>query len=261
MLRRSFLVGALGLPLAGCLEESPPRKIWYRLTLTVETPEGTKVGSSDVRLVVGFNDGILGGLAANSTRLMMTGEATVVDLGTRGFLFCLFPADGHRWGTNIQRMSYFQEYLPFTLFPQTDRTEPYPIYIDRLRSTHRRFDLELKHLPLLVRFRDTNDPSSVERVDPFDLAEAFGPGVRLVSARFEILKSPEPPPKTWWWETRQPAPDLPITEKIDAILPWLALPWGERPPLKGPAWNRRENKGKSSDIQVLGFNDFKQGRR
>lgn len=260
MLRRSFLAGVVSLPLAGCFKESPPRKIWYRLTLTVETPEGTRVGSSVVRIVVGFNDGPLGGLAANRTRLMVKGEAIVVDLGARGFLFCLLSADGHRWGTHLERMSYSQEYMPFTLFPQVDQTEPYTRYIDRLISTHRRLDLELKHLPLLVRFRDTNDPSSVERVDPFDLAAKFGAGVRLVSAHFEILKSPAPPPKNWWWETQRPAPDLPITEKIDAILPWLVLPPGLGPPRRGAAWNYPENKGKSSDIQVLGFNDFMQGR-
>jgi hypothetical protein len=33
--------------------------------------------------------------------------------------------------------------------------------------------------PLLVVFRDIGDPSSVERVEPTDLAAAFGPGYAL----------------------------------------------------------------------------------
>jgi hypothetical protein len=33
--------------------------------------------------------------------------------------------------------------------------------------------------PLLVRFRDLADPTSVERVDPDDLANSFGKGVTL----------------------------------------------------------------------------------
>jgi hypothetical protein len=34
-------------------------------------------------------------------------------------------------------------------------------------------------MPLLVRFRDMNDPKTLERVDPNDLAASFGPGVYL----------------------------------------------------------------------------------
>ena len=48
-------------------------------------------------------------------------------------------------------------------------------------------DLPLTSLPLLVRFRDLNDPMSVERVDPLDIAKSFGAGTKLVSATLEIV--------------------------------------------------------------------------
>ena len=40
---------------------------------------------------------------------------------------------------------------------------------------------------MLVRFRDTNDPMTVERVDPFDLGKSFGAGVKLERATLEIV--------------------------------------------------------------------------
>jgi hypothetical protein len=36
-----------------------------------------------------------------------------------------------------------------------------------------------ENYPLLVTFTDTNDPKSVQRVDPANLAASFGVGVRL----------------------------------------------------------------------------------
>ena len=48
---------------------------------------------------------------------------------------------------------------------------------DRLRALKGRVELAPGDLPLLVRFRDINDPTTVERVDPNDLAASFGPGV------------------------------------------------------------------------------------
>ncbi len=49
--------------------------------------------------------------------------------------------------------------------------------------------LSFAELPILVRFRDINDPTSVERVDPDNLAASFGPGVTLVNASIEIVSS------------------------------------------------------------------------
>jgi hypothetical protein len=55
---------------------------------------------------------------------------------------------------------------------------------------------------VLVQFRDPSDPTSVEPVDPLDLAASFEPGVTLKSAFVEIT-------------------DDPITRGIEDRLPWL----------------------------------------
>jgi hypothetical protein len=57
-------------------------------------------------------------------------------------------------------------------------------------------------LPTTVTFRDTKDPRSVERVDPRDIAQVFGPAYALAGATIELT---------------QAAP----TEGISTLLPWL----------------------------------------
>jgi hypothetical protein len=48
----------------------------------------------------------------------------------------------------------------------------------------------LDGLPLLVTFADITDPTTVQRVDPENLAASFGPGVRLKAVTLEITEEP-----------------------------------------------------------------------
>jgi hypothetical protein len=57
-------------------------------------------------------------------------------------------------------------------------------------------------MPLLVTFRDINDPMTVERVDPDNLAASFGVGVKLVAATIQLT-------------------DAQVTTGIEKMLPWL----------------------------------------
>jgi hypothetical protein len=81
-----------------------------------------------------------------------------------------------------------------------DEYAPYLDEVTRLKPTG---ELALQDLPVLLRFRDPADPTSVELVDPSSLAASFGPGVRLKRAFIEIT-------------------DDPITKGIEARLPWPA---------------------------------------
>lgn len=56
--------------------------------------------------------------------------------------------------------------------------------------------------PMLVRFRDRNDPTSLEAVDPDALDRSFGPGVSLKAIKIQIT-------------------DEPVTTGIKARLNWL----------------------------------------
>ena len=57
-------------------------------------------------------------------------------------------------------------------------------------------------LPTLVTFRDPAVPTTVEQVDPNNLAATFGPGARLRRATIEIT-------------------DEPVTRGISKVLPWV----------------------------------------
>jgi hypothetical protein len=49
-----------------------------------------------------------------------------------------------------------------------------------------KLDLPQWLYPLLVTFGDINDPKSVQRVDPANLAASFGPGIRLKRITVEV---------------------------------------------------------------------------
>ena len=46
------------------------------------------------------------------------------------------------------------------------------------------------HYPMLVRFRDSKDPTTVELVDPAELAATFGPAVKLKRITVQITDEP-----------------------------------------------------------------------
>ena len=65
-----------------------------------------------------------------------------------------------------------------------------------------RLDLPPKLYPLLVTFRDINDPKSITRVDPTAFSSTFGPGVSLKRIMVEATNNP-------------------VTTGIDKRLAWL----------------------------------------
>ena len=140
------------------------------------------------------------------------GEAFAIDIGKRGALFVLLVGDrprnerNHvRWGDKGRSpdagRGALSVYFDFVVanFPNGLGSKA---KIDALAASKMAVELESAALPLLVRFRDLNDPSSVEVVDPNNLEAAFGAGVKLVGAHAEITGEP-------------------ITYGIERRLPWL----------------------------------------
>ncbi|MDM8009897.1 MAG: hypothetical protein QUV08_02925 [Parasphingorhabdus sp.] len=135
----------------------------------------------------------------------MKGEAPFVEVGDHGALFALLSVNKNGGFTSNDAIFY----IP------TDRllgSRSADLVVDMTRlSKMVGKGSELSCLkdspdeidcPVLSRFEDISVPTSIEQVDPKDLAQSFGPGVELKSIRFEIT-------------------DEPITEKIAAKLPWL----------------------------------------
>ncbi len=162
----------------------------YKMTVEVETPEGLKTGSA-VREVT-----LHRGLHLTPEMLPqvdLKGEAVVVDLGKRGILFAM---EGGDYGTNIL----------FKMFPGNGKKG--------------KVVLPPKLYPPFARFRDRDDPKTIENVraanDPLtdeikkwdphrpiiSFENAFGKGVILKDVTIEITSEP-------------------VTWGIEKYLPWV----------------------------------------
>ena len=131
------------------------------------------------------------------------GEAVAVDLGDHGLLFALLtgPVDTDRGSGK----KFYPDSPVTVLLAQLSDTGVGGMTSGNLASLSGRKDVvevPPARLPMLVRFRDIEDPMTVEQVDPEDLAASFGPGVRLVRATLAITD------------------DVP-TFSIEQRLPWL----------------------------------------
>lgn len=181
-----------------------PSGTWnYKITLTVQTPEGVMSGSSVRQVYVKSGPNIL---PQSTSTVRVRGEAVVVDLGKRGTLFGLLRSQ-----TSVDGASY----VFFDSFPIPDShgygegsTTPKGVrYYNQLKSG--KADVQSRDMPMLVRFKDINNPKTVERVDPSNLAATFGEGVKLVSATIEIT-------------------DEPVTTGIENVLGWLGEYYNKR---------------------------------
>jgi hypothetical protein len=180
MTRRTFGRGALAVigggavaALSGCGGNSASYR--FRMTVDVETPQGIKSGSSvmEVRLARGMAIGDQSGVTSG-----VFGEAVVVDLPD-GPLFVLLqmPDAG----------GPLQDVVPDALLGMSSDTSETPDEVmsntaklgsawfssykaDLPRTRDNGSQVSNNNWPMMVLFRDLNDPKSVERVDP----EAIG---------------------------------------------------------------------------------------
>lgn len=172
---------------------SLPVVSWHqKLTLTIETPSGPVTASSVTSLRRADRGKLLALPDAGPLSSRFHGEAVVADLGGGRYLFALLGR---------------QDQLAQKAFPDVMNTPEgrasWPQWareIARLRGARR---LSPDLYPLLVTFADIDDPTTVKRVDPANLAATFGPGYTLASISFEIT-------------------DEPVTEgRVEKFLPWL----------------------------------------
>lgn len=191
-----FLCAALAL--AGCGRNASYR---YKLTLTLDTPDGVKTASNVVEI-----DAFDVIIPARGIGHKTTGQALYVDLGTgRRPLIALL--------TRIRRAAD-----PWPTFRGWGEDGPGEALADKclgakkpgdwldeveaMRKCGRPVAITPADLPELVTFADTNDPKSVMSVDPDNLSATLGPGVSWRSMTLE-------------------ATDEPLSKGIDEHLPWV----------------------------------------
>ena len=191
--------------LSGCGQRSETFR--YRMAVEIETPQGLRTGSSVIEVRVtetGDNAPVFPEASGVSSRVR--GEAVVVDLPNGKVLFALLRAPGHVGDAAG---------LPYAAL---DPPRPKGNY-DFVRQTQAMQKMErvavlprtlppLAHLPersaypTLVTFGDIADPTSVELVDPDNLAATFGEGTALRRITIKIT-------------------DDPVTTGIEERLEWL----------------------------------------
>lgn len=193
---RVALLATLMLSLAGCDMFGFRSWSWHqKLTVTVETPEGPRSGSAVSAAWFQMTPKWSGvGDSAGASNSSLSGEAVVVDMGQGRYLFAL-----------LKGYNEFTGRLAFFPLPQKplNKEEDAAVY-DQLEALRATTELPRELYPLLVTFADINDPASVARVDPDDLAASFGPGYALSSITLAIT-------------------DEPVTKgPVEAVLGWLS---------------------------------------
>lgn len=159
-----LIVGACGL-----LSSNSYR---YRMTVEVDTPQGLRSGSSVREISSGLQT--IPGKGGPTPSTKFKGEAVAVDLPNGRALFAIL-----------------EETINVTsIFEPDDRTPE--LFVANVAKLGRRDQrgrtvvLPPDQYPMLVTFRDINDPTSVQAVEPANLAASFGPGVKLRRITLEI---------------------------------------------------------------------------
>lgn len=201
------------LMLAGCNSRS--EEFRYRLTVEVETPQGLRTGSSVIEVeVTEIGDGAWKLPEASGVRATPRGEAVAVDLPGGKVLFALLrsaesvdAASGYAyWAFKPAR--YAGEYGFIEQTKELKRMRgvralrcPQWWYDRGGRRVGRKKDIRTD-CPMLVTFRDLADPTTVEKVDPDNLAATLGDGVALRRITVQMT-------------------DDPVTSGIEERLEWL----------------------------------------
>lgn len=173
-----------------------------------------KTGSSviDVSYSIQPDDAV--NLGGRETHQRLTGYAPTVDLAEKGLLFLTFESVARTPAQRVERNKQVScplddiGCLPFAAFYQPGMQIGLPYSqqkaaLDQLLRQSGLRDAPFTVLPELVRFRDINDPHTLVRVSPYDLAASFGPGVKLKRVILQLTDDPvTPPPENWpQWST------------------------------------------------------------
>ena len=173
-----LLAAAFSLTACSAADDATP-DYRYRLTVEVDTPKGLRTGSSVIEVRQSMGRTAMSGFGKAINRRAY-GEAVAVDLPDGRVLFALLRSENNvDWASSIM-----QQMAPKTSAAWEDSFDDV-LLIRGEKELPRRFlppnpAWEPRDgYPMLVTFGDLDDPTSVERVDPDDLATSFGEGTEL----------------------------------------------------------------------------------
>lgn len=178
------VVFMLGLGLTGCELMGFPEWEWrQKLMVEVATPSGPISASSVMAVKCGSSPKWAPGAGAGGMGCNVRGEAVPVEISPGEVLFALLKAAPG--STNYPKKVAYHVFFPnrklTTVEERGDQLE---------RGIQGTRMLPKKNYPLLVTFADLNNPKTVKKVDPDNLAATFGPGVSLKRITLEITDEP-----------------------------------------------------------------------
>ena len=189
--RGTMLAAAGAVWLAGCGSLFPSAELHYKLAVDVDVEGVIHLGEGVYR--VGFgSEGPFLISGEHQWDVFVNGEAFPVELGNRGIMFVLMCPDstradvpqppGMRSGAFSTAAAGRQALWSYFDFGVNDlpNGRAAQAKIEAFAKSKKVEDMPPTALPLLVRFRDVDDPRTIKRVDPKNLAASFGPGVSIV---------------------------------------------------------------------------------
>jgi hypothetical protein len=134
----------------------------------------------------------------------------MIDLGpSRGLLFVLLvgkydePTGEYVFGASTTSVSAFHgKRSDFRAWIASQEQGAFWRHLRGLPERKGIARVPMDELPIFVRFKDTQDPQSVEEVDPMNLEATYGAGVKLDALTMQITNAPP-------------------TDGIRKVLPWL----------------------------------------
>jgi hypothetical protein len=207
MARRTVLgvavAGAAGLLLRACGWKRGS-SYGFRMTVTVDTPAGERSGSSVYEVSAHYQAGL--DPSGRVRRWSVKGQAAFVDLPDGRVLFALLePANWRARDLAWISMEALDPAFRYDLVESARR-------IARADGVRSPATLLPSAYPRMITFREINDPSSVERVDPEAFPAVFGPGYALERIVLELT-------------------DDPVSTDIEKKLPWLLTHRGTLKPI------------------------------
>ncbi len=173
----------------------PTHTYRFMMTVEVQTPEGVHSGSSIYEISARNEPKLLPDMRSRSTSVR--GEAAAVDLPDGRTVFALLKTSAHWGGMEGLSMNSLHPDFPGAGYDMVDVAK------ELAEGKHSGpVNVDPDDYPMLVTFSDLNDPTSVELVDPNDLASKFGDGVTLRRIIVQIT-------------------DDPVTKGIEGRLDWL----------------------------------------
>jgi hypothetical protein len=196
----TMVVGICCTLLSACGLWYDVQKIHYRLVVEVQTPKGPRSGSSVIAVIVQQNPFWDLGRPVN---LSIRGEAARVQLPDGRALFALINRPGETDGGIYRLFDVFRTLINRPEYRTNGLAPDYKKQFDYLKQIKASAELRGRAQPVLVQFRNPNDPTTLQLVNPESIANVFGNGYRYVRSTITITGDP-------------------VTHEINKYLPWLS---------------------------------------